>query len=89
MGEWRKQGRPEAALLGAQYLANDRGNRQQPYTVTGADTAPWAFAGTGLGNGSTFGLYGVEIDAARRPRRRGRRCWRGSPTSWAPAAPPR
>jgi len=63
MGEWRKQGRPEAALLGAQYVGNDRGTRQQPYTVTGADIAPWAFAGTGLQNGSTFGLYGVEIDA--------------------------
>jgi hypothetical protein len=28
-----------------------------------ADAAPWAFAGTGLTNGSTFGLYGIEIDA--------------------------
>ena len=63
MGEWRKQGRPEAALLGAQYIANDRGNQQKPYVVTGADIAPWAFAGTGLGNGASFGLYGVEIDA--------------------------
>jgi hypothetical protein len=61
--EWRRKGRPEAALLGAQYIANDRGSRQKPYVVTGADVAPWAFAGTGLGNGSTFGLYGVEIDA--------------------------
>ena len=63
VGEWRKQGRPEGALLGAQYIANDRGTRQQPYVVTGADAAPWAFAGTGLGNGSAFGRYGVEIDA--------------------------
>lgn len=63
VGEWRKQGRPEAALLGAQYVANDRGNSQKPYVVTGADIAPWAFAGTGLGNGASFGLYGVEIDA--------------------------
>jgi hypothetical protein len=61
--EWRKEGRPEAALLGVQYLANDRGQRQGPFTVTGADVAPWAFAGTGLANGSTFGTYGVEIDA--------------------------
>jgi len=61
--EWRKKGRHEAALLGAQYIANDRGSRQQPYVVTGADTARWAFAGTGLRNGATFGRYGVEIDA--------------------------
>jgi hypothetical protein len=65
-GEFRREGRPEAALLGAQYIANDRGGRQQPYVVVGADVAPWAFAGTGLANGSTFGLYGVEIDAVTR-----------------------
>ena len=29
----------------------------------GADVAPWAFAGTGLGNGAPFGRYGIEIDA--------------------------
>jgi hypothetical protein len=63
IGQWRDLGRPEAGLLGAQYLANDDGQHQQPFTVVGADAAPWAFAGTGLGNGSTFGRYGIEIDA--------------------------
>ena len=63
IGEWRDAGRPESALLGAQYLANDSGERQQPYVVTGADTASWAFAGTGLRNGSQFGRYGIEIDS--------------------------
>ena len=63
IGEWRNLGRPEAALLGGQYLANDDGKRQEPFTVVGADVAPWAFAGTGLGNGSPFGRYGIEIDA--------------------------
>jgi hypothetical protein len=61
--EWRDLGRPEAALLGVQYIASDRGERHAPFTVVGADTAPWAFAGTGLGNGAQFGLYGIEIDA--------------------------
>ena len=61
--EWRNKGRPEASLLGSQYIANDRGTHQQPFTVVGADIAPWAFANTGLGNGSTFGRYGIEIDA--------------------------
>ena len=65
--EWRDLGRPEAALCGVQYLANDRGRRQQPYTVVGADVAPWAFEGTGLSNGTGFGVYGIEIDA-RGPR---------------------
>lgn len=61
--EWRNLGRPEAALLGVQYIASDRGQHQQPFVVGGADVAPWAFAGTGLVNGSTFGRYGIEIDA--------------------------
>ena len=61
--EWRDLGRPESALLGNQYIASDRGERRAPFTVVGADVAPWAFEGTGLANGSTFGLYGIEIDA--------------------------
>jgi hypothetical protein len=61
--EWRDLGRPESALLGAQYVASDRGQRRAPFTVVGADVAPWAFAATGLGNGATLGLYGIEIDA--------------------------
>ena len=64
--EWRDLGRPEAALCGVQYLASDRGRRQQPFVVAGADAAPWAFEGTGLSNGSGFGLYGIEIDARAR-----------------------
>ncbi|HEY2779032.1 MAG TPA: N,N-dimethylformamidase beta subunit family domain-containing protein [Gaiellaceae bacterium] len=61
--EWRNKNRPESSLLGAQYIANDRGQHQQPFIVTGADVAPWLFVNTGLGNGSTFGRYGIEIDA--------------------------
>ena len=61
--EWRDLGRPESALLGNQYIASDRGTRRAAYTVIGADSAPWAFENTGLANGSTFGLYGIEIDA--------------------------
>jgi len=61
--EWRSLGRPEAALCGVQYLASDRGERQAPFTVTGAHVAPWAFEDTGLEQGDEFGLYGIEIDA--------------------------
>lgn len=64
IGRWRDLGRPEAALLGAQYLdwyRNLYPNR--PYTVTGARRVPWLFAGTGLRNGSAIpGYYGIEID---------------------------
>lgn len=60
---WRDLGRPEARLVGVQYVGSDSGVRQAPYRVTGAETAPWLFAGTGLANGSAFGRYGIEIDA--------------------------
>lgn len=63
VGLWRELGRPEAALCGTQYRASDRGTRQAPFVVTGADTAPWLFEGTGLANGSTFGKYGIEVDS--------------------------
>ena len=67
MGLWRDQGRPEARLIGVQYRANDDGTRQAPFTVVGADAAPWLFVGTDIVNGSTFGEvvggYGIEIDS--------------------------
>src|SRR6185503_5204998 len=60
---WRDVGRPEAALVGVQYVASDYGQRQGPFVVRGADAAAWAFEGTGLANGSSFGRYGIELDA--------------------------
>ncbi|MDQ2983973.1 MAG: hypothetical protein M3R70_08645 [Actinomycetota bacterium] len=62
-GAWRSLGRPEAALIGVQYLDNDFGRHQGRYVVVGARTAPWAFRGTGLRNGLHFGHGGIEIDA--------------------------
>ena len=63
-GKWRDLGRPEAALVGVQYVDWNR-NRypNQAYTVTGAGRARWLFEGTGLRNGDRFGHYGIEIDA--------------------------
>ena len=65
IGRWRDLGRPEASLLGAQYLdwyRNIYPNR--PYHVVGANRVPWLFAGTGLRNGGLIpGYYGIEIDA--------------------------
>ena len=62
---WRDIGRPEARLIGVQYLANDRGERQGVFVVrdSGLD---WLWPGTDLAPGSTFGEfvggYGIEID---------------------------
>jgi hypothetical protein len=61
---WRDLGRPEAALVGAQYVDwnhNEYSNR--PFIATGVLQAPWLFAGTELRNGDTFGVYGIEVDA--------------------------
>ena len=65
---WRQVGRPESALLGVQYLANDDGTRTVPYVVRQgpADPGWFAFEGTGLGPGSSFGRFGVEIDHTTR-----------------------
>jgi hypothetical protein len=64
VAEWRDEGRPEAAITGGAYVGSNHGAVQLPYTVTGATKAPWLFAGTGLADGSTFGRYGIEIDAS-------------------------
>jgi hypothetical protein len=58
---WRDAGRPEAALVGVQYIGSNHGERQLPFVVE--DPVPWLFDGTGLGRGDTFGRYGIEIDA--------------------------
>jgi hypothetical protein len=61
---WRDLGRPEAALVGAQYVGwNEDRYPNRPFRITGAGKAPWLFAGTGLRDGSTYGTYGIEIDA--------------------------
>jgi hypothetical protein len=60
---WRKLGRPEASVVGVQYIGSNHGEKQGAFVVTGAASAPWAFAGTGLTDGDAFGRYGIEIDA--------------------------
>ena len=71
--KWRDLGRPEAALIGVQYRANDEGQRKGPFVVLHHAAAPWLFRSTGLVNGSRFtgygsvaGRFGIEIDATAR-----------------------
>ncbi len=67
-GHWRDLRRPEGALIGAQYIANDEGHRQGVYVVSDPGAAPWLWDRTGLEEGGTFGEfvggYGIEIDAS-------------------------
>jgi hypothetical protein len=60
---WRNLGRPEASVVGVQYVGSNQGEKQGGFVVTGAASAPWAFDGTALADGDTFGRYGIEIDA--------------------------
>ena len=63
VAQWRDLGRPEAALLGVQYRANDRGGRRAPWLVRDTPASRWLFAGVRLGRGRTFSSGNVEIDA--------------------------
>jgi len=68
---WRNLGRPEAALVGVQYIGwNQMKYPAKPYILRYPASAAWIFEGTGLKDGDTFGYGGVEIDhtAAASPR---------------------
>ena len=67
---WRDLGRPEAALIGVQYIANSKAPRGS-WIVRKSPAAPWIFAGTDLIAGSSLSRGGVEIDrvSAASPRR--------------------
>ena len=60
-GRWRDLGRPESALVGVQYRANQRSPRR-PWVARQTPARRWLLAGTGLRLGSPFGRGGVEID---------------------------
>jgi hypothetical protein len=67
---WRDLGRPEAGLIGVQYLANGKAPRQ-PWILRRSRAGSWIFAGTGLREGSRLGRGGVEIDRTTPPSPRG------------------
>ena len=64
VGQWRDLGRPEAALIGVQYRANDRGGHRGPWTLrSGSATTPWLFAQMDVHEGDSVGNGGIEIDS--------------------------
>ena len=58
---WRDLGRPEARLIGVQYVGHQRSPRGS-WVVRRTPASRWMFAGTDLGIGSPFARGGVEID---------------------------
>jgi hypothetical protein len=60
---WRDLQRPEAALVGSQYVGwNESKYPNRPYRIVDTSAATWLFAGTQLHDGSLLGRYGIEID---------------------------
>ncbi len=68
--KWRELGRPEAGLIGVQYIGNDSGEHRGPFIVRQSPDTGWVFAGTGSKPGSRFASFGIEIDhtSAASPR---------------------
>ncbi|TML64582.1 MAG: hypothetical protein E6G22_04015 [Actinobacteria bacterium] len=84
-GRWRDLGRPEASLVGIQYVDwNHDTYKNKPYTVIGARRAPWLFRGTGFADGDSFGGYGIEIDARTAASPRGTRVLCRIPDAFGP-----
>jgi hypothetical protein len=57
VAQWRDLHRPEAALIGVQYRANDRGGHRGPWLVRDSESPLLSGADTAIGSG------GIEIDA--------------------------
>jgi hypothetical protein len=60
-GRWRDLGRPEAGLIGVEYVGHKPSPRGA-WIVRRAQADSWMFAGTNLQVGSAFARGGVEID---------------------------
>ncbi len=64
VGPWREAGRPEASLIGVQYIGwNQMKYSPKPYILQAPESATWVFEGTELHNGDHFSTGGIEIDA--------------------------
>jgi hypothetical protein len=61
--KWRELGRPEASLLGVQYIGNDMGEHRGPWLVRQPAAESWIFDGVELRSGNQFSDAGIEIDA--------------------------
>ena len=63
VGQWRKLGRPEAALIGVQYFSSGPVTSSgRPWIVRGGTASESLFRYTGLVAGSSFGSGGIEAD---------------------------
>ena len=82
--KWRELGRPEASLLGVQYIGNDMGEHRGPWLVGPAVAESWIFEGVKLRNGNQFSDAGIEIDAVAPSTPRGTRVLAAIPNLLGP-----
>jgi hypothetical protein len=61
--QWRELGRPEASLLGVQFIGNDEGEHRAPWLVRPTAARSWIFRGVELRPNNAFSDAGIEIDA--------------------------
>ena len=73
VAQWRDLGRPEASLLGVQYIGNDMGEHRGPWLVRQAAASGWIFEGIKLRERNAFSDAGIEIDAVAPSSPRGTR----------------
>jgi N,N-dimethylformamidase beta subunit-like, C-terminal len=59
---WRNQNRPEAALIGVQYVGSDGGRVRGRWTLRPTRATNWLVFGTSLRAGHKFADGGIEID---------------------------
>ena len=62
IGEWRDLGRPGVGACSASSTSRTTTEAAGAIHRGRLRCRSWAFAGTGLRNGSTFGRYGIEVD---------------------------
>jgi len=84
VGQWRNLGRPEASLLGVQFIGNDMGEHRGPWLVGPAAAESWIFKGVKLRNGNRFSDAGIEIDAVAPSTPRGTRVLAAIPNLLGP-----
>jgi hypothetical protein len=85
IAKWRDLGRPEARLIGVEYVDwNHDAYGSKPYVASGVESLPWAFRGTGLRDGQHFGTGGIEIDARAAASPRGTRVLATIPRIFGP-----
>jgi hypothetical protein len=82
VAQWRDLGRPEAALIGVQYRANDRGGHRGEWLIR--DPHSWLVAGTELQAGDGFGVGGIEIDSTTQASPRSLRVLAEIPNLYGP-----